>query len=79
MSITVFQSNFTQKNRWWTGLSLQVVVSQPNLGLEGTDIILSIMHKTFVPIFSPLANKDSDGLYHEVTLAVPSYDYLFRG
>ena len=37
------------------------------------------MHKTFVPILSPLAYKDSDGLYHEITFAVPSYDYLFRG
>lgn len=72
MNITVFQSNFSQKNRWWTGLSLQIVVSQPSLGLEGNYIILSVMHKTFVPILSPLAYKDSDGLYHEITLAVPS-------
>lgn len=58
MNITVFQSKFTQKNQWWTGFSLQVVVSQPNSGLEGNAIILSIVHKTFVPILSPLAYKD---------------------
>ena len=58
MNITVFQSKCTQKNQWWTGFSLQVVVSQPNSGLEGTAVILSIVHKTFVPILSPLAYKD---------------------